>query len=137
MKISFQILLLLCAGFAFCKTIHYSAGQLPAQQIRWGEGGGFSGRETTYVLLDNGQIFKKGGISDPYTEMSSFPSSKAKRLFKRAQSLRLMELDFQDPGNIYSFIEIVEGDQVRRIVWGGKKPVPPAVTAFYQELQGR
>ena len=136
MKMSF-LFLLLCAGLACCKSTHYTAGQLPAKQIRWGEGGGFTGRETTFILLDNGQIFRKEGMKDQFTELSSISQSKAKHLYKRAEKLGLMNLDFQDPGNIYSFIEIIDGDQVRRIVWGGNKPLPPAVAEYYQALQGR
>jgi hypothetical protein len=135
MKTPVPFLLLLCACFAYCKSNHYTADKLPARQIRWGEGGGFTGRETVYILLDNGQLFKKEGMKEQFMEVPSTKKKTAKQLYKRAEELRLMELDFQDPGNIYSFIEIFDGDQVRRIVWGGSTPVPQAVADIYKELQ--
>ena len=47
------------AAFLFfaCKQTRYAADNLPDRQLRWGSGGGYVGKETTYTLLDNGQIF--------------------------------------------------------------------------------
>ena len=48
------------AIFTFCKNSKYTADNLPAEQIRFGKGGGFTGIEKSWTLLENGQVFEKG-----------------------------------------------------------------------------
>lgn len=101
-----------------CKSKQYAADKLPEKQIRFGKGGGFFGREVRYTLLENGQLFQDGlGITNGLKEIADGKSAKA--LFKAAKSAGLERLQFQHPGNVYSFIEFPSGDgQFNRVVWG-------------------
>lgn len=135
-----RILLIALALFAsttllwFCKHTKYAPNNMPAQQLRWGNGGGFVGKEVSYTLLDNGQIFmqEKGGA---LSEAASTKSRTAKSLYQTAEALGLSRLDFQHPGNIYKFIEIQSSDGVKRISWGdAEHPVDKGVTDLFAQL---
>lgn len=136
MKITALTLLALSASLLVfaCKGARYTADNLPAKQLRWGTGGGFVGKENTQILLENGQIFAQ----DIMGKTSSAGKTKAKKalaLFKTAEALGLEKMDFQHPANIYSFIELRDGDMVSRIVWGDASyPVGKPVEALFGQL---
>lgn len=136
MKTVLVLLTLLATAFLWlaCKQIKYAPGNFPDRQLRWGSGGGVVGKETTYTLLDNGQIFvrKMGGA---LTETGKVRDKKAKMLYDMIGSLGLEKYDFQHPGNTYDFIEVLNGDSVHRISWGEKNmPVDAKVMDFYKQL---
>jgi len=135
-----KILLIALAVFAsaalfwFCKNTKYAPNTLPDRQLRWGNGGGFVGKEITYTLLDNGQIFTQK-TGEALTESASTKRRTAKSIFKTAETLGLAALDFQHPGNTYKFIEIQSGGAVRRISWGdAEHPVSQGVADLYTQL---
>lgn len=127
----------LAAGliFAFCnRQAKYTPNTLPERQLRWGSGGGFTGKETQYTLLDNGQIFvlTPGG---QWTELNHVKARKAKTLYESAETLGLSTLDFKHPGNIYSFIESANGKTSNRVTWGEKNnPVDPKIEDLFKQL---
>jgi len=136
-----KVLLIALAAFAaailfwFCKHNRYTPGNFPDHQIRWGHGGGFAGKETTYTLLENGQIFElqMGRL----VEQSSTKKRTAKSVLKTTESIGLATLDFKHPSNIYQFIEVLSGDAVQRISWGDPKhPVNADIQALYDRLEG-
>lgn len=137
MKTILLTLTLLATAFLFfaCKHTKYVPGNFPDRQLRWGSGGGFAGKETSYTLLDNGQIFvrDKGG---QLTETGKTKGKKAKALYGMIETLGLFNLDFKYPGNTYDFVEVLSGDSVQRISWGAKdKPVDPKIKDFFGQLQ--
>lgn len=123
--------------FTFCKhQPKFTADNLPPQQLRWGSGGGVVGKETTYTLLNNGQIFKKG-LKEPNTEAAKTKSKTAAEIFKAAAALDIAKLEFNHPYNLYSFLEWQDGDVVQRIVWGDPAfPVGEGVKEVFDRLNG-
>ncbi len=119
----------------FCKhQPKFTADNLPAQQLRWGNGGGVVGKQTTYTLLNNGQIFKQQ-LKDTLTETVKTKRKTAAALYKTAESLNLSKLEFQHPGNIYSFLEWQDSNAVHRITWGDPAhPVDAGVKSLYGQL---
>lgn len=116
--------------FSFCKQHKYTAENLPEQQIRFGKGGGFTGVETMYTLLENGQLFDTSK-----KELPKIKARTAKGYFKTLETLGLSALPFSHPGNTYSFVEIPGASGVNRIVWGDANyPVDAAVKDFYTKL---
>lgn len=137
MKKTLLFLTFLATAFFFvtCKQPKYTADNLPTKQLRWGNGGGFVGKEKTYILLENGQVFNRD-MANNASELPKTKARKAKALFKSAESLGLAKLDFNHPGNVYYFIEFQEGDVVNRIAWGDPSiPVDKSIAAFYAELE--
>ena len=122
--------------FSFCKHTKYTPTSLPDKQLQWGNGGGFTGKETTYTLLENGQIFKRDGAGALLVELEGTKKKNAKTLFSTAETLGLNKLDFMHPGNTYSFIEAPGAENGRRITWGDTRMPPDAkVQDFYGQLQ--
>jgi hypothetical protein len=138
MKTILILLALFATAFLWfaCKTTKYAPGNFPDRQLRWGNGGGIVGKETTYTLLDNGQIFvrEQGG---QLTETGKTKGKNAKTFYEMIGTFGLDTLDFQHPGNVYGFIEVLNGDAVKRISWGAKdQPVDPKIKDFYDQLNG-
>lgn len=122
--------------FTACKHTKYTAEKLPEKQIRWGNGGGFVGKESAHILLDNGQMFARD-IMGAISEGQKTKGKKAKALFKSIETLGLAKMEFNHPGNLYYFLEFQEGDVVSRVVWGDKNnPVGAPIEALYKQLNG-
>ncbi|MBX2892786.1 MAG: hypothetical protein KF734_17790 [Saprospiraceae bacterium] len=138
MKTTIIVLTLFATAFLWlaCKQTKYTPGNFPDKQLRWGSGGGIVGKETTYTLLDNGQIFKRE-MGGSLTETSKAKANKAKALYKMVETLGLAQRDFKHPGNVYDFIEVLDGDSVHRISWGEANiPVDPKIKDLFNELNG-
>ncbi|MFN0036533.1 MAG: hypothetical protein ACKVUS_15820 [Saprospiraceae bacterium] len=138
MKLILICLTVLATAFLWfaCKHPKYAAEKLPEKQLRWGNGGGIVGKEKSHILLDNGQIFSRDILGN-LSEASKAKSKKAKALFKTVETLGLAKMEFDHPGNLYSFLEWQEGDMVSRVVWGDKNfPVGKSVEDLFGELNG-
>lgn len=134
LSLSFIAVVSLCC---FCKhQPRFAADNLPTQQLHWGAGGGYVGKESAHILLNNGQIFKRE-LAGALVETAKVKSKKAAAIFKTAQALDFSNLEFNHPGNIYSFLEWQDGDVVHRIVWGDPNfPIDGNVKALYDRLNG-
>lgn len=122
--------------FWFCKQQpKYTPDAFPEKQLRWGSGGGFVGKETKFTLLENGQVFKDEP-NRKTVELEKTKAKKAKSLFKTADELGLLTLDFQHPGNMYDFVEYQQGEVSKRISWGNSNfPVDSKIKELLVELK--
>ena len=119
------------ALLVFCKQNKYTADNLPNNQIRFGKGGGFTGVEHAYTLLENGQIFNNSNNNALDTAKKRI----AKACFEQVTQLNLGQLDFAHPGNTYSFIEVPTSDGFNRISWGAADaPVDSNIAKLHQKL---
>ncbi len=119
-----------------CKYQKYTTGNLPEKQIRWGNGGGFVGKETSHILLENGQIFSQD-IMGNTTAVGKTKAKKAKDLFKTITSPELAKMEYNHPGNLYSFLEFKDCDSLSRLLWGDKNiPVEKSIENLFEELNG-
>jgi hypothetical protein len=137
MKKILPIAAMLTLFFAACKTTKYSPDKFPIRQIVFGDGGGFAGIETSYTLLENGQLFKQAGVEGAYTELKAIKGKEAKVLFDKVNSLQLFKLDIDKPGNMYYFLRQVTDHLDSRVTWGaGDYMPPPGLVSVYRELKG-
>lgn len=137
MRTSYSLLALfvLLALANQCKPSRYTADNLPDEHLRFGNGGGFAGIETTYTLLENGQLFKSTMGTPEVVALKNCPRKTAKQLFETAESLGLEKLDFAHPGNTYSFIEYTDDGKTNRITWGSRgQSVDEKIQALYEQL---
>jgi hypothetical protein len=136
MKTVLLLITALATAFVWlaCKQTKYAPGNFPDRQLRWGSGGGVVGKETTYTLLDNGQIFVRE-MGGALTESGGTKAKTAKSLYEMIGTLGLDQLKFQHPGNTYDFVEVLNGDSVNRISWGEKdNPVDPKIKDLFDRL---
>ncbi len=138
MKTNFQPFLL--AGLAIvvlagCKSQQYTIDNLPAQQIVFGNGGGFTGAYTEFVLLENGQLFKKESMLPKTTELGTVKKRTAQKMLKKAISLHLEQMDINQPGNMYFYVQYKNDHQDAKCVWGNQEyRVDAKIESFYKEL---
>jgi len=126
------ILLAMVTIFA-CNTTKYTADELPDKQFYFGNGGGFTGAVNEYMLLDNGQLFKHD--SGEYTELPKVKKKKAAELFKTYYDLKLDELQFRRPGNMYYFLRMKDKDTEYYTSWGNPAALPDSlITVLYDDL---
>ncbi|MCC7503668.1 MAG: hypothetical protein IT259_00145 [Saprospiraceae bacterium] len=127
--------LLLSAGLWQCSPgTKYTPENMPSKQLHWGYGGGFAGQETSFVLLENGQIFRRNGAGLALQEVKGTKAKTAKNLFKTFDR-DLKKYDFNHPGNVYSFVQQQEGSSIRRIAWGDDRfPVEQKAKDFFNQM---
>ena len=130
------IALLSIAVLPACKTTKYTPEKFPIRQIVFGDGGGFAGIETSYTLLENGQIFKQVGIEGSFTELKPIKPKAAKVFFDKVNSLQLFKLDIDKPGNLYYYLRQVTDHLDSRVNWGAGDYMPPqGLVSVYKELK--
>lgn len=115
-------LLISTAAWVSCQTKQFSGSQLPDRQIWYGRGGGFSGKETTWILLENGQLFRQEGIGSTPIQAGKISSYDASQLFKEADLVLYGENNLTEIGNTYAFIGMKDKHRSVRLVWSGKLP---------------
>jgi hypothetical protein len=119
-----------------CKVAKYTPDKLPTRQLVFGNGGGFAGIETSFTLLENGQIFKQTGVEGAYEELKSIKPKEAKAFFEKLTSLQLYKLDIEKPGNLYYFLREVNEKLDSKVVWGAGDYLPPqGLISLYKDLQ--
>lgn len=97
------------------------------EEIIFGNGGGFTGEVKTYKLTADCKLFEKE------TEIEKVESKKTMELFNQAKELK--DLNFNEPENMYSFIEIKTKEKTNRIVWAyGSTKVDKKVIELYNAL---
>lgn len=117
------ILLLL---FSSCMTSKDIA-KTEIQEIKFGNGGGFTGEVITYTLDGNGLLKK----SD--SEIKNLKNNEVFDYFKEAQKLK--DYKYNEPENVYSFLEIKTKDKTNRIVWHiGSNNIDNKVIELYNNL---
>ena len=133
MKPLFFSLLLLPLLFQ-CNRTAYTSADFPDDYLEFGQGGGYAGGVTTYFMLPNGQFFRNYGLKVDTTSMGQLEKKAAKNIFERFGALGLDTLQFNHPGNMYTFVKKHSQDTVLHLSWGND-PAPPAVLkTYYQEL---
>jgi hypothetical protein len=123
------LILTLCFLFGSCissKNLHTTI-----EAISFGSGGGFTGMVKMYSLSVNGDLNKvdKNKISF----IKKVDKKTVKQLFEKADQLKLYQ--FNEPENVYSFIEIRTKENKQKIVWGfGSTKVDNRAIILHHEL---
>lgn len=110
--------------------------QYRGEQLHFGQGGGFSGMLTYYVLLDNGRLYQRDLRDTTFALSNTWEKSFTRQMFSNYSSLDLDEVDFFEPGDRYYFIQHKSGkDPFHNITWGKPGTTPnEKVVTFYNIL---
>lgn len=135
-KSTFFLLLVACFLFA-CNNKTYTPADLPDTQLHFGSGGGFAGTYTSYLLLENGQLFKKEGIKGgQFQTVEGITKKEAKPFFEQVEAFELATKKIDYPGNMTYFIEQITPDGNYKITWGGGEyTIDPKIHEFFTSLQ--
>ena len=130
------LFILFLVVFFSCKSQQYTIDALPDKQLIFGRGGGISGEVNTYTLLENGQVFYNNSLTKENSEIKSLSKKEAISCFQKMDSLKLSEMNFDHPGNLYYFLEEVNGEERYRVTWGSNDyEVSSECKDFYKELR--
>jgi hypothetical protein len=89
-------------------------------------GGGLTGNITALRISRSGQVSKGSGAIEPeFLEFAQLRKCKTKKYFRKTRAL-LKEQTFNYPGNTYTAIELSEGGNEARMVWGDIAHEAPA-----------
>lgn len=118
-----------------CHTTQYQSGQLPDRQLVFGSGGGFSGMEKTYSLLENGQFWVQERPGAELVALPAIPRSTARKLFAIASEKLYGQVALNTIGNTYRFAGFQDSSRHARMTWSGKRPqIDPALATLLDEL---
>ena len=85
MQLSPNILLILFFTICCwqCSKQVYTAQNLPESYLSFGNGGGFTGATTTFLLTENGQIFKIESLRKDTNEIGQVSKKMARSLYEQ------------------------------------------------------
>ena len=113
--------------WSHCKAKEqYTAETLPAEQLIFRYGGGFTGEYKSYMLLPNGQLFSRNEVIQrlPFRPIKPIGQKLAKDFFDTFKEQKFGELGYDDPGNMTYSIEYIKGQDTSKVVWGGSTVKP-------------
>src|SRR5687768_11797667 len=105
-KFSGVFILIAISIIAGCSSSRGFPGDYNGDQIHFGQGGGFTGNVNYYVILEDGRLFQKQQRDSSYTHLATWKKNFTKQLFTNYQQLSLDTLAFNEPGNLYYFVEM-------------------------------
>ncbi len=103
-----------------CKSQQHTPDDLPPNQLIFGDGGGITGATTSFILLENGQIFKTYSLTRETTEVGKIRKKQARELLAEAHAMGMENLDVNEPGNMYYFLELKTDNGNHRCTWGAQ-----------------
>ena len=127
MKIYFILSLVFFLSCATSKNNKKSTTEIDL--ITFGSGGGFTGEITTYTLLLDGIVL------EGKNQINQIDPKQALLLYHKAEKWK--NYSYDQPQNMYFFLEIKTAEKTNHIVWGyGSKKANPEILNFYIELMG-
>jgi hypothetical protein len=97
-------------------------------EMVFGWGGGFTGMIEEYHLLKNGTLKKAS------EEIKKVDAKQMKLILKAFKKVNFNKTKLNDPGNLYYFMAVKEGDNEQRLIWNDQTQLPPEVKAAYDLL---
>lgn len=118
--------------FAACKSKKYTTpAEAEGKRIKFSYGGGFTGQYTTYVLLENGQVFKSVGITEDFTELPQIDYKIVTQIFANYHTLNLEKKEVTSYGNMNYSIEMKVGKETQKLIWEKNQPETEILQMFY------
>ena len=101
-----------------------------SEVIKIGSGGGFTGKEMSLIIHDDGSLSSSTG--DHYKEIKKEVLS---QLLSNITVLGIDKLDYNLPSNLYQFVEIKSGSDMKRLAWDPESTeVPSSLKLFYNNI---
>ena len=105
------------------------------KSISFGSGGGFAGAFTQYKLYESGLIEKQESAKAPFLTVNTVEKDVCEQLFNSVKSLDLITKKINDPGNMYYFLKVHDGQSMVDFQWGGvNEKVDPVIKNYYNLL---
>jgi hypothetical protein len=100
-----------------------------------GHGGGFAGTEEEYRLLENGQLYHRGLLNEPFKLIKSKTKKRSGKWIAEFDSLAQIHTSFNEPGNTYRFVVFKKDTMENRVVWAPlNRDIDDKITQFYERF---
>ncbi len=80
-------------------------------------GGGFTGKFSTYYLLENGQLWKGSKTEGIKDKQKSLPEKIASQIFSNYDVLNIEDMEVVTYGNLLYTITMEDGDITNKVSW--------------------
>lgn len=105
------------------------------RSIEFGNGGGFAGSLTKYKLYESGLIEIQDKINGSFRSYNNIEEKVCQQIFNSIESLNLESKGIDDPGNLYYFLNVKDGENSMKFNWGGvNQKADPALKQYYKLL---
>ncbi|MEZ0484946.1 FAD-binding oxidoreductase [Fibrella aquatica] len=103
-----------------------------------GSGGGVTGKEKSYSLLDDGRLFSRKAGQKTYTFVGKQTAANTKKVFWSVEDrCAIRKTTYNKPGNIYRFVSWRKGTELRKVAWApGDKQLPANYEQVYTGFIG-
>jgi hypothetical protein len=125
-------LLVIAASCSHTKEFPEKYGR---NQLHFGQGGGFTGMVTYFVLLEDGRLFQRQLRDSTYTYIyaDKWNQDFVTQMFSNYKLSHFEQLTYYEPGDLYYFIEYHSGKEtIHKVAWGrpGFRPDNNLVTYY-------
>ena len=118
-----------------CKTVPFQPETYDDDYLVIGDGGGYTGLETSFYITNRGEVFKHSGRDTVYQKMPKINQKVVKQAMGSIDQLGLIDYQFQNPGNVYKFLSMNIDGKSNKVVWGdNQQTVSPAIANIYRIL---
>jgi hypothetical protein len=127
-KLLISLFTLLSAGFFQSCFLKSKSEKLGLEQIKFGSGGGITGKYADYQL-----DIKEKTLAKPDGSKAKISAVKISDLLKTFKSAKLGAFSYNTPGNMNQYIEFL-GKENKKILWEKDKFPSTEVKEFYKKL---
>ena len=82
-----------------------------------GNGGGLTGAVSKYKLTDSGRLYYSNDILDNYQFVGRMDKNLTSIFFDNYYTLNLQDIELDETGNRYFFIEMSDNEKMHKIIW--------------------
>ena len=104
-----------------CKTAKEVEANKPPQGKRYaiGQGGGFTGNYSEFILSENGKVHKYDFKYDREVYFKDLKKADLIYFLEKIEELGLEGIEMNSPGNMSKYIDVRDGrNSINKIVWG-------------------
>lgn len=132
-KISVFLAICYLGVLSCCSSTREFPEKYKRDQIHFGQGGGFTGMVTYFVLLEDGRLFQRQMKDSTYTYADRWDQDFVKQMFSNYKLFHFDQLSYYEPGDLYYFIQYHHGKEaIYNVAWGkpGFRPDENLVTYY-------
>lgn len=129
------LLLLFTLVTIACRSQKIDPDQYDKPIIFFGSGGGFTGLSKQYCLTTDGDLYTKTSINGDWDRIQKGKAEDAQPYFSTIDSLNIQDIDINNPGNHYRYVEYSTTQLKHRVTWGrNPDEIPEDLKLLYKAL---
>jgi len=131
MQATMQKIIILCILLivfyvpVFSQNIHKDS--IKVHVIEFGSGGGFSGKSKNFVLTKTGELYSVENIltdANALVYQKKIKACTARKIFNYAKKNKIIDIVYNEPGNLYHYITLSLKNKTNNLVWGSSNSTP-------------